>query len=120
MYFKREKLTLMMPKQDLPNMVREPLDAKEATQLLEYLGKWKGKVSKNWKVRANANQVTLDSGDPFAYAEVYKGLSELEKEGALRAADIQHMNRSLELLVDELANALGKTPDEARDQITSV
>jgi RNA polymerase-interacting CarD/CdnL/TRCF family regulator len=116
-YFKRDGLTLMMRKQDLGKTVRNPINASEANQLLDHLEKWEGNMSNQWKVRANANQVAMDRGEPFDYANVYKGLSRLEEEGTLRASDRAHLNQALAFLVEELANALGKTPEQARSQI---
>ena len=116
-YFKRNGLTLMMRQQDLANTVRNPINASEAKQLLVHLEKWDGSVSSQWKVRANANQVAMERGEPFDYANVYKGLSRLEAEGTLRASDRAHLNQALEFLVEELANALGKTHEQARSQI---
>lgn len=110
----------MMRTQDLANTVRNPITASEAEQLLEHLEKWDGSVSSKWKVRASANQQAMERGDPFDYAEVYKGLSRLEAEGTLRASDRAHLNQALDFLAEELANALGKTPEQARLQIASV
>jgi len=117
LYFKRDGLTLMLRQQDLAKTVRDPINASEAKKLLEHLKKWNGKVSTQWKARANANQEAMERGDPFGYAEVYKGLSKLEAEGTLRASDRAHLNQSLDFLAEELANALGKTPEQARQQI---
>lgn len=107
----------MLRKQDLAATVRNPINAKEAKRLLEHLESWKGKMSKQWKARANANQAAIERGDPFGYAEVYKGLSLLEEEGTLRASDRAHLNHSFEFLVEEVANALKKTPEQARSLI---
>ena len=107
----------MMRKQDLAKTVRKPINASEAKQLLDHIEKWNGRVSSQWKTRANANQVVMERGDPFGYADVYKGLSKLEEEGTLRSTDREHLNRSLNFLVEELANALGKTPEQARNEI---
>lgn len=107
----------MLRKQDLSETVRNPINAKEARRLLQHLETWKGRMSKQWKTRANANQAAIDRGDPFGYAEVYKGLTQLEEEGILRASDRAHLNHSLEFLVEEVANALKKTPDQARELI---
>ena len=117
LYFKRDGLTLMMREKDLDKTVRNPINANEAKELLDHLGQWKGKVSSQWKIRANANQETMDRGDPYGYVEVYKGLSTLEEEGTLRASDRTHLNQSLEFLAEELANALGKTREQIRTQI---
>lgn len=117
LFFRRDRLTVMLRKEDLSKTVRNPIDAREAKKLLDYLKSWKGKVSKQWKARANAHQATMEKGDPFGYAQVYKGLSKLEEEGNLRAADRTHFNQSLSFLSEELANALGKSEDEVRVQI---
>ena len=117
LYFERDGLTLMLRQKDLDKTIRNPIDAGEAEKLLDHLENWEGKVSGQWKARANANQEAMDRGDPYDYAEVYKGLSILEAEGSLRASDRAHLNQSLEFLAEELANALGKTRDQARRQI---
>lgn len=109
----------MLREEDLAETVRKPMSAKKAKQLLDHIDGWDGKVRKEWKARANANQTAMEAGDPFAYADVYKGLSKLEAEGSLRATDREHMKKSLDLLVEEVSVALGKTPEQARDQIAS-
>lgn len=108
----------MLREQDLNKIVRSPIDKNQADKLLEHLGNWNGKVGSSWKVRASTNQTVLENGDPFGYVDIYKGLSKLEHEGTLRASDRQHLNQSLELLVEELAYAMGGTPEQARKQIT--
>jgi RNA polymerase-interacting CarD/CdnL/TRCF family regulator len=113
-YFKRDDLTLIMPLQDVVSAVRRPLDASQAGQLLDYIEHWDGKCSRQWKARAAAHQEAMQRNDPFEYAEVCKGLSQLETEGTLRHTDRTHLNRSIEFLADELAYALDKTPDYAR------
>ena len=121
LYFKRNGLTLMLRKQDLAKTVRKPINASEARQLLDHLEKWNGEVNSEWQARAKANQVAMECGDPFSYAEVYKGLSKLEAEGAtLRPTDREYLNQSLDFLAEELANALGKTPELVRDQLARV
>lgn len=117
LFFKRDRLTVMLRKEDLVGTVRDPMDAGQAKKLLAYLKSWKGKVSSQWKVRANAHQQTMEKGDPFGYAEVYMGLTKLEEAGKLRAADRTHYNQSVHFLTEELANALGQSEDEARAQI---
>lgn len=118
LYFKRERLTLILPTQHLAETVRMPIDAQQASAVLDYIRHWDGHASKQWKARAAANQEAMDRGDPFEYAEVCKGLTELESEGTLRHTDRVHLNRSFEFLADELAHALDKTPDFARMLIT--
>jgi len=109
----------MLRQQDLATTVRNPIDAREAKKLLNHLKQWEGKVSRHWKARANAHQEAMERGDPFGYADVYKGLSKLEAEGTLRASDRAHLNQSLHMLSEELANALGQTPEQVRSQIVA-
>lgn len=109
----------MLREQDLERIVRMPISKQEANKLFEHLDNWNGKVGSSWKIRATANQSVLESGDPFGYVDIYKGLSKLEHEGTLRASDRQHLNQSLELLVEELAYAMGETREKTRKQITS-
>ncbi len=117
LYFQRENLTLILPAESLADNVRAPLDADQAQQLLDHLKDCAGKVRKQWKARAAAHQAAIDRGDPFEYATIYKGLAQLEADGTLRHTDRRHLNRSLDFLADELAYALGKTNDQARDLI---
>jgi RNA polymerase-interacting CarD/CdnL/TRCF family regulator len=111
---------LLLRETDLDDTVRPPINAAEASKLLEHIEKWKGKVSKQWKARANAHQQAIEKGDPYGYAKVFKGLSKLEQEGNLRSLDRAHLKLSTQLLVEELANALGKSQEEALDQIEKI
>jgi RNA polymerase-interacting CarD/CdnL/TRCF family regulator len=110
----------MLREQDLAKTVRDPINASEAEKLLDHLKKWNGKVSSQWKARANAHNEAMERGKPTDYANVYKGLSKLEAEGTLRASDRAHLNQSLHFLSEELANALGKTQEQARTQIAKI
>jgi CarD family transcriptional regulator len=114
LYFEREDLTLTLLKDDLPEAVRTLISANKARQLLKELKQWAGKPSKQWKARANTHQAAIDSGDPFEYAKVFKELSQLDADETLRAGDRAHYKQSEELLVEELANSLGKTRRQAR------
>ena len=118
LYFKRDNLTLTLPKQDLDDQVRQPISQKDAKKLLEELEAYKAKPRGGWKARANANQKAIDRGNPFEYAKVYKVLAKLEADGALRAQDRAHPNQSMNLLVDELSHSLRKTPEQARELLT--
>jgi len=120
MFFKRDKVTLMVREADLSDTVRSPIDASEASKLLKHMKKWQGKVNVQWKTRFNAHQKALEEGNPYGYAEVFKVLSALEQEGKLRMTDRAHLKQSEQLLSEELANALGKSQDEIRKQMTRV
>jgi len=101
-------------KELLDESVRSLITAKEAKALLQEMQQWQGKVSKQWKTRANAHQAAIDRGNPFEYAKVFKGLTLLEANDTLRAQDRAHLNQSADLLTEELAFSLKKTPEQAR------
>jgi RNA polymerase-interacting CarD/CdnL/TRCF family regulator len=101
----------------LSNTVRTPISNTDARKVLTEIKEFKGKPSKQWKTRANANQAAIERGNPFEYAKVFKVLSQLEAEGALRAQDRQHLNQSTNLLVDELSHSLRKPADKVREML---
>lgn len=93
------------------------MSAKEAKKIINHIKSWEGEVSDQWKARATANQAAIDKGDPFGYAEVVKGLSVMQEHTTLSATDRRHLNRGIEYLCEELADALGKTHDRVRQLI---
>jgi RNA polymerase-interacting CarD/CdnL/TRCF family regulator len=114
LHFERDNLMVTLRKDDLEESVRNLITAKEAKSLLQEMQTWEGKVSKQWKTRANAHQAAIDRGDPFEYAKVFKGLIRLEARDTLRAQDRAHLNQSADLLTEEIAFSLKKTPEQAR------
>ena len=118
LFFQRDKLTVTLRQDDLSGSVRNLITAKEANKLLQEMQEWEGKVSKQWKTRANAHQAAIDRGNPFEYAKVFKGLSKLEAKDTLRAQDRAHLNQSADLLTEELAFSLKKTPEQARRMLS--
>jgi len=112
-YFEREDLTLTLQKDRLADEVRTLISANKSRQLLKELQAWSKKPSKQWKARANAHQAAIATGDPFEYAKVYKELSGLDADDALRTGDRQHFKQTEALLVEELASALGKSRRKA-------
>jgi len=116
-FFKRERITLMLRENSLDGIIRAPIGALRAKKILDHMRDWKANVSDQWKARSNTHQAMLDDGDPIACAEVYKGLRVLEQDGALSTFDRKHLKRCNEYLSEELANALGQTEHEALDQM---
>lgn len=110
LFFKREKLTVMMRPDDLEETVRNIISASEAKKVLEHLEECDASMSSQWKTRANRNQAAIDGGDPYDLARVYKGLVQMQANGgSLRAADRKHLQTSYQFLSEELAAALNKT-----------
>ncbi|MEE4172660.1 MAG: hypothetical protein V2I57_00230 [Xanthomonadales bacterium] len=104
----------------MPNTVRSLISNKDAKRLLEEIKSYDGKVSKQWKARANAHQAAIDRGDPFEYAKVYKGLTKLEEKDGLRAQDKAHLAQSLDLLTEELSCSLRKSREQTRKMLAEV
>lgn len=115
LYFERENLTLTLLRDDLPDAVRLVISANKARQLLKEIRQWSGTPSKQWKARANAHQAAIESGNPFEYAKVFKELHQLGMEETLRSGDRSNFKHTEELLVEELANSLGKTQNKAQE-----
>lgn len=119
MFFPRDEMTMMIREKDLDTLVRKPIARQAARKVLAHLGKWKGKVSEQWKTRANRHQAKLDDGDPFALAEVYKALSLRDADDRLSAADRRHLSQSEQHLAEELAVALGQSEDRMRRKLAA-
>lgn len=51
---------------------------------------------------------------------MYKGLVKLEEKDGLRAQDKAHLAQSLDLLAEELACSLRKSPEQARKLLAEV
>ena len=118
LYFKRDELTLTVLEQSLPGVVRGLVSKEEACELLDHIKDGNDKPQTKWQARADANQAAIESGDPFEYVKVLKGLAHLEGEGALRLRDREHLNRSLRLLTDELACVLKKSQGHMQRLLT--
>lgn len=99
---------MMVRESDLADTIRKPIEESEARGVLEHIGNWNEAVSASWKVRANVQQRKLDDGNPFALAEVYKTLSQLQQADSLSAADRQQLSHSEQCLSEELAIALAQ------------
>ena len=108
----------MLRENQLDESIRKPMGKREAKKLLDHLKSWTGKVSNQWKTRANAHQLKMEAGEPLRYAEVFKTLKQRQAEASLSAADRNHLKQSAELLSEELANAIGKTPEQALRELS--
>jgi RNA polymerase-interacting CarD/CdnL/TRCF family regulator len=108
----------MLRESQLKDIIRKPMGLAEARKILGHLSTWKGKVSNQWKTRANAHQLKMEAGEPLRYAEVFKSLKARQQDGTLSAADRTHLKQCSDLLAEEVANAMGKTRSEALDQLS--
>ncbi|MDX1570976.1 MAG: CarD family transcriptional regulator [Xanthomonadales bacterium] len=118
LFFKRDKLTVMMRPDDLDETVRSIISAAEARKVLKHLESNDSEMSSHWKTRAKKNEAAIAGGDPYDLATIYKGLSRMQQSGqSLRAADRKHMQTSMDFLSEELAAALGKSQAQVEKMI---
>ncbi|MDJ0653293.1 MAG: CarD family transcriptional regulator [Xanthomonadales bacterium] len=119
-FFKRDKLTMIMRSDDLNEQARKIISKAESKRVLNHLKSGDATMSTRWQSRIKANESAIESGDPFQLATVYKGLTQLEESGeTLRAADRKHLKTSLEGLIEELAAALGQRRKKIEALITA-
>jgi RNA polymerase-interacting CarD/CdnL/TRCF family regulator len=118
LYFQRDKLALTVLEENLAGVVRGLISSEEARKLLDQVITDSGEPESRWKARADANQAAIDSGNPFEYVKVLKGLAHLESEGGLRLRDREHLSQSLCLLTEELACVLKKSQRHVRGLLT--
>lgn len=108
-FFKRDKLTMIMRRDELQDTARNVISKAEAKRVLTHLEESTAKVNSQWKSRIRNNEKALEGGDPYDLADVYMGLSKMQDEGqTLRAADRKHMQTAFSILTEELATALDK------------
>jgi RNA polymerase-interacting CarD/CdnL/TRCF family regulator len=112
-FFRRDALTVMLRRRDLPAVIRPPLDARGARRVLDHLQHCEPRRYRKWQARAKANEARLQRGAPRDYAQVLRELAELSGEGQLTLADRQHLEQARELLAEEIGHALQVPADEA-------
>ena len=117
--FPRDDMTMLVRENDLDSLVRKTIAKQKARKVLAYIGEWKGKVSEQWKTRANSHQAKLDDGDPFALAEVYKALTRRSEDDKLSTADRRHLNQSEQYLAEELSLAFNLSEDRMRQKLAA-
>lgn len=105
---------MLVREEDLGESVRPPIAKHTAQKVLKHIDQFEETVSEQWKTRANALQVKLDDGDPFALAEVYKTLHQRQEAETLSAADRRQLSEVEDRLSEELAMAFGNASSEVR------
>lgn len=122
LFFPRGELKVMVPEKQLDHTVRAPIGEDQARNVIEFIKSWDGKLSGKWKVRRKKNQERLESGDPFAVCEVFKGLRQiLARKGKLNSHDRRQLAAAHDILLGELSHALPEAEEivEARMETAS-
>ena len=110
-------LTLMVPADATDEVgLRDVVSKKQVDEVFKLLEARDGTMPTNWSRRFKANYEKLKSGDIFQVAEVVRNLALREAEKGLSAGEKRMLTKSKQILVSELAAAIGKD-DEATEAL---
>lgn len=76
-------------------------------------------MSTNWNRRYRANLEKIKSGDIFEVAEVVRNLARREKEKGLSSGEKRMLENARQILISELALAIGTEEEKARVLVDS-
>jgi CarD family transcriptional regulator len=97
--------------------LRKILTRRQITKVIKTLKDGEVTTYDDWKGRFQANSEKMRTGDIQAVAEVLKSLTMLNEIKPLSYRERKMLDRARFLLVSELAEAGGKTPDDVETQI---
>ena len=111
-------LTLMVPADATDEVgLRDVVSKKQCDEVFKLLAARDGTMPTNWSRRFKANYEKLKSGDIFQVAEVVRNLSLREAEKGLSAGEKRMLTKSKQILVSELAAAIGKSDEDTETLI---
>jgi CarD family transcriptional regulator len=99
--------------------LRKILTRREISRVVKTLRDGEVTTYDDWKGRFQANSDKMRTGDIKAVAEVLKSLTMLNEIKPLSYRERKMLDRARFLLVSELAEAGGKTPEDVESQIDS-
>lgn len=99
--------------------LRKILTRREISRVVKTLKDGEVTTYDDWKGRFQANSDKMRTGDIKAVAEVLKSLTMLNEIKPLSYRERKMLDRARFLLVSELAEAGGKTPEDVETQIDS-
>ena len=106
-------LTLMVPADSADEVgLREVVTEREAERVIGLMRERDFHMPTNWSRRFKANYEKLRNGDIHEVAEVVRNLSLREQEKGLSAAEKRMLTRARQVLVSELAAAIGRSDEE--------
>jgi CarD family transcriptional regulator len=114
-------LTLMVPADATDEVgLRDVVSKKEVDEVFAVLRRRDGSMPTNWSRRFKANYEKLKSGDIYQVAEVVRNLALREAEKGLSAGEKRMLTKSKQILVSELAAAVGKSDEATEAMIDEV
>ncbi len=97
--------------------LRKVLTRRQITRVMKVLKNGEVATYDDWKGRFQANSEKMRTGDITAVAEVLKSLTILNEVKPLSYRERKMLDRARFLLISELAEAGGKTPEKVEQQL---
>lgn len=111
-------MRVMVPTSNVQNVgLRRVSKSSEIGSVLDYLVKGRCKTPQDWKWRFKENCEKMRSGSLQQVAEVFKSLLIRNRAKPLSFREKKMLDRSWQLLVDEIAVARGVPRDEAEGML---
>jgi CarD family transcriptional regulator len=111
-------MRVMVPTSNVQNVgLRRVSKSSEIGNVLEYLHRGRCKTPQDWKWRFKENCEKMKSGSLQQVAEVFKSLLMLNRAKPLSFREKKMLDRSWQLLVDEIAVARGLAKDDAEGML---
>lgn len=102
-------MTVLVPFSNAANIgLRRVTKDREISRILSYLSNGSCPINPDWKVRFKENSDKMQSGDLLRAAEVFKTLLLLHVDKPLSFREKKMLDRSWQLLVDEISVARGQ------------
>jgi CarD family transcriptional regulator len=115
------ELTVLVPTDSTDQVGLRPcVSRNEVKKVLKVLTEEETSVAANWSRRFKNNLEKLHSGDPYEVAEVLRNLAIRDREKGLSAGEKRMITKARQILISELAHAIGKTEDDAENMIDGV
>jgi CarD family transcriptional regulator len=106
-------LRVMVPTTNVSSVgLRRVAKTREISGILDYLEKGSSKIPQDWKGRFKENSEKMRTGSLQQVAEVLKSLLVLNQAKPLSFREKRMLDRSWQLLVDEIAVAKGQNKEE--------
>lgn len=114
-------LTLMVPADTCHEVgIRDVVSPEGVEQVLEVLRDPELDTKGNWSRRFKANYEKLRSGDVFQVAEVVRNLATRDQDNGLSAGERRMLSKAKQILLSELAVAIGKDEKAAEELVEQV
>jgi CarD family transcriptional regulator len=111
-------MRVMVPMSSVANVgLRRVARNSEIGNILDYLQKGRPKAAQDWKGRFKENSEKMRSGSLQHVAEVMKSLIMLNQAKPLSFREKKMLDRSWQLLVDEIAMSRGLTKETVETQL---